>query len=162
MGRSIASGSDSRPHVLDIEQYLLAPLMVPRLPARIFRVHQDCPDSELRPCPVIPVTVASRVVRAGGGDAFSRELLSDAVETVPLMYSAKIRLTVGAAVGSISSRWSRLTSAALPGFGCAPASASLLGCCPLSFQTSRLQRHATAGRESSVHHVRTARFVVRH
>jgi hypothetical protein len=82
MGRSIASGSDSRPHVLDIEQYLLAPLTVTRLPARIFRVHQDCPDSTLRPCPVIPVTVASRVVRAGGGDAFSRELLSDAVETI--------------------------------------------------------------------------------
>ena len=42
----------------------------------------------------------------------------------PAMYSSKMRCTTGAATGSSSSRCSRLPSAALPGFGCGPASAS--------------------------------------
>lgn len=64
-------------HILDVDEDLVAPLVVPDLAAGVAGVHEDGADRDLRLRPLVPVPIAGRVVSAGRGDAISGEVLSD-------------------------------------------------------------------------------------
>ncbi len=113
--------------VFHVDEHLVAALAVPDLPTRVPRVVEDGAHSALRPRATAggPVTVARRIVGRGRQDAVGAEPLGDGHESL----AGDVLLEVPqyhrrGRWGSGSSWCNRAPIAALPGFGCGPASAS--------------------------------------
>ena len=112
--------------VVDVDEHLVAALLVPDLAAGVAGVLQDRSNGELRPGAAagLAVAVPGGVMGRGRRDAVGGEALGDRVQAVAGEELVEDALHDGSGDRVGLEAVQSLADRGLPGFGCGPASAS--------------------------------------